>query len=99
MARKLLAVLLAFSWIALSDVDMLEDLDVESASKVSTPSSRPSTAKPAKFANNKVELANHTFEKHCRYIAPSSTADTKLATMSLDTGTSRSHKDNCILRI
>lgn len=95
MAQKMLAVLLVLSWIAFSDVDMLEDLDVESQNTPSA-SSSPTAAKRVKSANNNVESANRIFERLYRYVDLQSTLGTKLAATSLDSGASRSHKDNCV---
>jgi hypothetical protein len=98
MAQKILAVLLVLSWIVLSDVDMLEDMDLESRGTPSA-SSSPTTAKPVKLANDHVELANRIFEKLARSMDLKSTACTKLAAISLESGALRSHKDNCVFLI
>ena len=98
MVQKALAILLAVSWIALAGVDMLEDLDFESRDAPSA-SSSPSTAKPVKLANNHVELASRTFERLFISTDLESGTFTKLATLSLEPGASRSHKDNCVFLI
>src|SRR5262252_5522355 len=61
MVQKALAILLAVSWIVLSNVDMSEHLDFESRDTPSA-SSSPSTAKPVKLASNHVELASRALE-------------------------------------
>jgi hypothetical protein len=98
MVRKALAILLAVSWIVLSDVDMLEDLDFESRSTPSA-SSSPSTAKTVKLANDRVELASRTFETLFRSTDLEGNTWANLAALSLETGALRSHKDNCVLLI
>jgi hypothetical protein len=97
MARKLLAVLLVLSWIAFSDVDMLENLDFESHN---TPSAFSSVApaKRVKSTNSNVESANPIFEI-CRYLDLQSIPGTKLVETSLESRASRSYKDNCVLLI
>src|SRR5262245_28145203 len=97
MVQKALAILLAVSWMVLSDMDMLEDLDFESRDTPSA-SSSPSTAKPAKLANNHVELAR-TFERLFTSTDLERGTFTKLAILSLEAGASRSHKDNCVFLI
>jgi hypothetical protein len=98
MVQKALAILLALSWIVLSGVDMLEDVDFESHSTPSA-SSSPSTAKPVKLANDHVELASRTFETLFRSTGLENNAWTNLAALSLETGALRSHKDNCVFLI
>src|SRR5215510_7091104 len=62
MVQKALAILLAVSWIVLTKVDMLEDLNFESRDTPSA-SSSPSTAKPVKLASDHVELASRALER------------------------------------
>src|SRR5262245_12723479 len=93
-----LAILLAVSWLVLSDVDMLEDLNFESRD-IPSASSSPSTAKPVKLTNNHLELASRTLEKPFTSTELESSTRTKLATLSLEPGASRSHKDNCVFLI
>jgi hypothetical protein len=97
MARKVLAVLLVLSWIAYSDVDMLENLDFESHSTPSTFSS-VAPAKRVKSANNHVESVHRIVEIY-GYLDLQNIPGTKLAATSLDSGASRSHKDNCVFLI
>ena len=98
MAQKALAILLAVSWIALSAVDMLEDLDFESRDAPSA-SSSPDTAKPVKAANDHIELASRTFERLFRSSDLESASCTKHAASSLESGSLRTHKDNCVFLI
>ena len=98
MVQKALAILLAVSWIVLTKVDMLEDLNFESRDTPSA-SSSPSTAKPVKLANNHVELASRTFERLFISTDLDRGPFTKLAILSLEPGASRSHKDNCVFLI
>src|SRR5215510_321395 len=98
MVQKALAILLAVSWIALSAVDMLEDLDFESRDAPSA-SSSPSTAKPVKIANDRIELASRTLERPFRSTDLERAGYTKCAALSLDSGGVRSHKDNCVFLI
>jgi hypothetical protein len=97
MARKVLTLLLVFSWIAFSDVDILENLDFESHS---TPSvfSTVAPAKRVKSANDNNESAHRVLEIY-RFVDLQSIPGTKLAATSLDSGASRSHKDNCVFLI
>jgi hypothetical protein len=98
MVEKALAILLAVSWIALSDVDISEDFDFKSRDTPST-SSSPSAAKPVKVANDRIELAIRIFEALFRSSDLESTTCTKLATLSLESTPLRSHKGNCVFRI
>ena len=98
MVQKALAILLTMSWIVLSDVDMLEDLDFESRDTPSA-SSSPSTAKPVKLPSDHVELASRALERLFRSSDLESSTCTQLAGWSLGYGVLRSHKDNCILLI
>jgi hypothetical protein len=98
MIQKALAILLAVSWIVLSGVDMLEDLEFESNASPSA-SSSPSTAKPVKLANNRVELASRALERLFRSEDLEKTTFTKLAAPSLESGAVRSYKDNCVFLI
>jgi hypothetical protein len=58
--RSALGVLLVLSWIALSGVDALEDLDLDSHTTrdAGAAAGWPNASKPAKLANNILELAN-----------------------------------------
>jgi hypothetical protein len=96
MGRKVLAVLLVLSWIGFSEVDMLENLAFESHS---TPSAFSSVAPPTrvKSVNKNVESAHHILEIYRRVDLQGT--PTKLGPLCLDPGASRSHKDNCVLRI
>ncbi|MGH7844847.1 MAG: hypothetical protein ACREQW_06730 [Candidatus Binatia bacterium] len=62
MARKLLAVLLIFSWATLSAFDVLEDLQVLVSSEIDSAgpinNSLPNTARADQAANNILEWAN-----------------------------------------
>src|SRR5262245_48164689 len=83
MVQKALALLLAVSWVVLSNVDMLEDLDSESRDAPSA-SSSPSTAKPVKLANDHVELTSRILERVFRSSDLESNTWTKLVTLSLE---------------
>ncbi len=98
MVQKALAILLAVSWIALSAVDMLEDLDFESRDAPSA-SSSASTAKPVKLVKDRIELASRTFETLFRSTDLERASYAKCAALSLDSGGLRSHKDNCVFLI
>jgi len=98
MVQKALAILLAVSWIVLTKVDMLEDLNFESRDTPSA-SSSPSTAKPVKLASDHVELASRALERLFRSSDLESSTGTKFAGWSLGYGVLRSHKDNCIFLI
>jgi len=91
MIQKALAILLAVSWIVLSGVDILEDLELESRDSPSA-SNFPSAAKPVKLTSGHVELASHTLERPFRFSDLESNNRTKLAASSLDSGALRSHK-------
>jgi hypothetical protein len=97
MVRKSLAVLLAVSWIVLSDIHMLEGLDFESRDTAST-SSFPSTAKPVKVSSDHIKLANRNFDRPFSVDLESETC-AKLAALSLAVGVLRSHKDYCVFLI
>jgi hypothetical protein len=58
--RRALGVLLVLSWIGLSVVDALEDLDFDSHTTrdAGAAAGWPNASKPAKLANNILELAN-----------------------------------------
>jgi hypothetical protein len=58
--RRALGVLLVLSWIGLSGVDALEDLDFDSHTTrdAGAAAGWPTASKPAKLANNILELAN-----------------------------------------
>lgn len=60
MMRRVLALLVVLSWITLSGVDTLEDLDFDSHTTrdFGTAAGWPSSKKPVKLANNILELAN-----------------------------------------
>src|SRR5215813_9856324 len=96
MVQKAFAILLAVSWIVLTKVDMLEDLNFESRDAPSA-SSSPSTAKPVKLASDHVKLASRALERLFR--SSDLESSTKLAGWSLGYGVLRSHKDNCIFLI
>ena len=55
MAQKALAILLAFFWIVLSGVDLVEDFDFETRDAPSA-SSSPDAAKPVKLTSNQVQF-------------------------------------------
>jgi hypothetical protein len=98
MGRKPVALLLVLSWMVLSGVDILEDLNLESRSTPSA-SSSPTTANPVKLANDNIELANRVslpFEKFSRSMDLENTYNMVLTT---DFRTLRSHKDNCVFLI
>jgi hypothetical protein len=61
--RRGLAVLLVLSWITLSFVDALEDLDFDSHTTrdVGAAAGWPSSQKPVRLAHNILELANTNF--------------------------------------
>jgi hypothetical protein len=98
MVQKALAILLAVSWIVLSGVDMLEDLEVESRDSPSA-SSSPSTAKPVKLSTDQVQLASRALERLFRSSDLEKSIFTKLAASSLESGAVRSYKDNCVFLI
>lgn len=60
MLRRLLALFVVLSWIALSGVDALEDLDLDSHTTrdAGAAAGWPTSKKPVKLANNILELAN-----------------------------------------
>ena len=95
MVRKVLTLLLVFSWFAFSDVDMLENLPFESHSTASIVNS---VAVAPANVNNNVESAHRILQIYS-YVDLQSSPGTKLVTTSLDSGVSRSHKDNCVFRI
>ena len=98
MAQKVLALLLVLSWIVLSDVDMLEDLEFESRDNPSA-SSSPSTAKPVKLSSNEVQLASRALERIFRSSDLKGSTFTKLAAPSLESIPVRSYKDKCVFLI
>src|SRR5262245_55456533 len=83
MVQKALALLLAVSWIVLSNVDMFEDLDFESRDAPSA-SSSPSTAKPVKLANDHVELTSRILERGFRSSDLENNTWIKLTELSLE---------------
>jgi hypothetical protein len=60
MMRRVLALFVVLSWITLSGVDALEDLDFDSHTTrdFGTAAGWPTSKKPVKLANNILELAN-----------------------------------------
>ena len=98
MIQKTLAIVLAVSWIVLSGVDMLEDLDLESRDTPSS-SSSPSAAKPVKLAGDHVELASRALARLFRFSALERSICTKLAVLSLGSGALRTYKDKCVFLI
>jgi hypothetical protein len=60
MMRRVLALFVVMSWITLSGVDALEDLDFDSHTTrdAGAAAGWPTASKPAKLANNILELAN-----------------------------------------
>lgn len=61
MHRKPLAILLVFSWVILSGLDLLEDLDVQLDAGVHSPfeGSLPNVGSGLNIVNNIVESADH----------------------------------------
>src|SRR5262245_58663382 len=101
MIQKALAILLAMSWFALSNVDMLEDLDSDNRATASA-SSSPTTGKPAKLAklaNDNVELANRTLVSLEKFFVHRDLTTPNLTSVDLDSRVLRSHKDNCVFLI
>src|SRR5262250_2272761 len=98
MVQKALAILLAVSWIVLTKVDMLEDLNFESRDTPSA-SSSPSTAKPVKLAADHVELASRALARLFRFSALERSICTKLAVLSLGSEALRTYKDKCVFLI
>src|SRR5262249_37068997 len=98
MVQKALAILLAVSWIVLTKVDLLEDLNLE---RRDSPSGfrLPSKGKAVKLASDHVELASRALERLFRSSDLESSTCTQLAGWSLGYGVLRSRKDNCILLI
>src|SRR5215510_4639387 len=98
MGHRVLAVLLVLSWMILSGVDILEDLTFESRITSST-ASYPNTAQPIKFANDSVELANHTSVSVEKFFVHRDLTTPNLTSVDPDSRIFRSHKDNCVFLI
>jgi hypothetical protein len=102
--RRALGLLLVLSWIALSGVDALEDLDFDSHTvrHPGAASGWPNAAKPVKLANNILELANNNARpignliEYLNFEDPAhhTFADTYLAIRAL-----RKQKEHCVLVI
>lgn len=98
MGHKVLALLLVLSWMILSGVDLLEDLDSDSRATASA-SSSPTTAKPVKLANDNVELANRTSVPFEKFFVHRDLTKLSLRSLDSDSRVLRSHKDNCVFLI
>jgi hypothetical protein len=99
MMRKALAVLLVLSWMILSGVDMLEDLDSDSRATASGSSSPANAKKPVKLANDNVELANRTFVSFEKLFVHRDLTKSSLTLLDPDSRVPRSYKDNCVFLI
>jgi hypothetical protein len=98
MVRRVLAILLVLSWMILSGVDMLEDLDFDSRATASA-SSSPITAKPVKLANDNIELANRTYVSFEKFFVHRDLTKPNPTLVDPDSRVLRSHKDNCVFLI
>jgi hypothetical protein len=101
MMRRVLAVLLVLSWIALSGANALEDLDVDShmTRAAGAVIGRPDPAEIEEQANNILELANSNAARLGDLVSLKDPAhhtfrDTYPATMAL-----RNQKEHCVLII
>ena len=102
--RQALVLLVVLSWITLSGLDALEDLDFDNHTvrDAATTAGCPAAAKRVKLANDIVELANGSplpSSNLIKHIARESTADEILLDAYLNSKAFRSHKNCCILLI
>jgi hypothetical protein len=104
MMRRVLALLVVLSWITLSGVDALEDLDFDSHTTrdFGTAVGWPTSTKPVQLANNILELANrNAFPSRiiAKHIDFRTTADATLLDAYLMPKAFTSQNDCCILLI
>src|SRR5262249_16286639 len=98
MGHRVLAVLLVLSWMILSCVDILEDFAFESRI-TSSSASYAKTAERIKFANDNVELANHSSVSFEKFFVHRDLTTPNLTSVDPDSRVLRSHKDNCVFLI
>jgi hypothetical protein len=101
MIRRALALLLVLSWVALSGVDALEDLDFDSHT-INELFDWPSASQPVKLANNILELANSkplALGRLFKWLDLESTAPAPFGTAYPTAKALRSHKEHRVLLI
>jgi hypothetical protein len=104
MLRRTVALLLVLSWLTLSGMDALEDLDFDSHTTrdLGAAAGWPTSSKPVKLANDIVELANSNplhLTKIIKHLDLESTTRQPFLNLYPTSKVSRIHKEHCVLLI